>query len=53
VTGGEALHNSHHAYPRAPKFSVRWPEFDPSWLVIRALAGARLIVIVGPSMGRT
>src|SRR5439155_832156 len=38
VTGGESLHNNHHAHPRAPKFSVRRVEFDPSWLVIRGLA---------------
>jgi stearoyl-CoA desaturase (Delta-9 desaturase) len=38
VTGGESLHNNHHADPRAPKFSVRWFEFDPSWVVIRCLA---------------
>jgi stearoyl-CoA desaturase (delta-9 desaturase) len=47
VTGGESLHNNHHAHPRAPKFSVRRLEFDPSWPVIRALAIARLIVVVG------
>jgi stearoyl-CoA desaturase (delta-9 desaturase) len=47
VTGGESLHNNHHAHPRAPKFSVRRFEFDPSWLVIRALAAVGLIVIVG------
>jgi stearoyl-CoA desaturase (delta-9 desaturase) len=51
VTGGEALHNNHHAYPRAPKFSARRLEFDPSWLAIRALVLARLIVIVGPMIG--
>jgi stearoyl-CoA desaturase (Delta-9 desaturase) len=51
VTGGEALHNNHHAHPRAPKFSARRLEFDPSWLVIRALVIARLIVIAGPSIG--
>ncbi len=48
VTGGESLHNNHHAYPRAPKFSARRVEFDPSWLVIRALAAVRLVVVVGP-----
>ena len=47
VTGGEGLHNNHHAYPSAPKFSMRRFEFDPSWLVIRALAGLRLAEIVG------
>lgn len=50
LTGGESLHNNHHAYPRAPKFSVRWFEFDPSWPVIRSLALVRLIVVVGASV---
>lgn len=46
-TGGESLHNNHHANPRAPKFSVRRGEFDPSWPVIRVLAAWRLLTIVG------
>jgi stearoyl-CoA desaturase (delta-9 desaturase) len=45
VTGGEGLHNNHHAQPRAPKFSVRWWEFDPSWVVIRALAAMGLVAV--------
>jgi stearoyl-CoA desaturase (delta-9 desaturase) len=45
VTGGESLHNNHHARPRAPKFSIGRREFDPSWPVIRALASMRLLVI--------
>jgi stearoyl-CoA desaturase (delta-9 desaturase) len=49
-TGGESLHNNHHAHPRSAKFSVRRSEFDPSWLVIRALAALRLLVLVGPPM---
>ncbi len=47
LTGGESLHNNHHAHPRAPKFSMRRWEFDPSWLVIRACSAVRLIVVVG------
>jgi stearoyl-CoA desaturase (Delta-9 desaturase) len=47
VTGGESLHNNHHAHPRAAKFSMRRSEFDPSWPVIRFLAALRLLVIVG------
>jgi stearoyl-CoA desaturase (delta-9 desaturase) len=47
VTGGESLHNNHHANPRAPKFSVRPREFDPSWPFIRALAAIRLLSIAG------
>ena len=45
VTGGESLHNNHHADPRAAKFSVGRGEFDPSWLVIRALAVVRLVAL--------
>jgi stearoyl-CoA desaturase (delta-9 desaturase) len=47
VTAGESLHNNHHAHPRSPKFSVRWFEFDPSWLAIRALATVGLLAITG------
>jgi stearoyl-CoA desaturase (delta-9 desaturase) len=47
VTGGESLHNNHHAHPRSAKFSVRRTEFDPSWPVIRALAAMGLLVVEG------
>lgn len=47
LTGGESLHNNHHAHPRAPKFSMGRFEFDPSWPVIRALALVGLVVIAG------
>jgi stearoyl-CoA desaturase (Delta-9 desaturase) len=47
ITGGESLHNNHHAHPRSAKFSVGRSEFDPSWPVIRALAALRLLVVVG------
>jgi stearoyl-CoA desaturase (delta-9 desaturase) len=49
VTGGESLHNNDHACPRAPKFSVMRSEFDPSWLLIRALAALGLVTIDGSS----
>jgi stearoyl-CoA desaturase (delta-9 desaturase) len=47
-TGGESLHNNHHAHPRSAKFSLRRSEFDPSWPIIRSLAAAGLLVISGP-----
>ncbi len=47
VTGGEALHNNHHAHPRAAKFSVRRFEFDPSWVVIRMFVLVRLVQVTG------
>ena len=53
ITGGESLHNNHHAHPRSAKFSIGRAEFDPSWLVIRALAALRLLVIVRPPVAWT
>jgi stearoyl-CoA desaturase (delta-9 desaturase) len=50
MTGGESLHNNHHAFPRAPKFGLRRSELDPSWLVIRLLATSRLVTVVGARM---
>jgi stearoyl-CoA desaturase (delta-9 desaturase) len=50
LTGGESLHNNHHAHPRSPKFSLRRSELDPSWLAIRMLAALRLVAIVAPPM---
>ena len=43
VTGGESLHNNHHAHPRAAKFSMSAREYDPSWTVIRILTALRVI----------
>jgi stearoyl-CoA desaturase (delta-9 desaturase) len=47
LTGGESLHNNHHAYPSSPKFSMGRFEFDPSWPVIRLLVALRLGSLVG------
>jgi stearoyl-CoA desaturase (Delta-9 desaturase) len=55
LTAGESLHNNHHAHPGSPKFSIRRIEFDPSWVVILALAALRLAVVTGkpipPALG--
>ncbi len=37
LIGGEELHNNHHAFPTAAKFSARWWEFDIGWLYITLL----------------
>ena len=42
VTGGEGLHNNHHAVPHSPKFSLRAGEIDPSWPIIRLLTRLKL-----------
>jgi len=47
LTGGESLHNNHHAHPSSPKFSMGRFEFDPSWMVIRVLVHLRLARLVG------
>jgi stearoyl-CoA desaturase (delta-9 desaturase) len=53
LTGGESLHNNHHAYPSCPKFSMRRFEFDPSWLVIKLLLALRLVSLVGDKVKLT
>jgi stearoyl-CoA desaturase (delta-9 desaturase) len=47
------LHNNHHAHPRSARFSVRRSEFDPSWPILRSLAAAGLLVILGPPIAWT
>ena len=50
LTGGESLHNNHHAYPSSPKFSMARLEFDPSWLVIKLLMAVKLVSLVGETV---
>ena len=45
LSGGEELHNNHHAFPTAAKFSIKWYEFDIGWVyisILRALGMARV-----------
>jgi stearoyl-CoA desaturase (Delta-9 desaturase) len=37
ITGGEGLHNNHHAAPTAARLAHRPGEIDPAWPVIRLL----------------
>jgi stearoyl-CoA desaturase (delta-9 desaturase) len=48
ITGGESLHNNHHAHPRSAKFSIRRGEFDPSWPFIGLLRALGLLTVHGP-----
>ena len=45
LTGGEELHNNHHAFPSSARFSMRRGEFDIGWLwlsIFAALGLARI-----------
>jgi stearoyl-CoA desaturase (Delta-9 desaturase) len=42
VTGGEGLHNNHHAAPTSARFSLHDGEIDPGWWVVRALVALHL-----------
>jgi stearoyl-CoA desaturase (delta-9 desaturase) len=42
VTGGEGLHNNHHAAPTSARFALRRGEIDPGWYLVRALVAMRL-----------
>ncbi len=41
-TGGEGLHNNHHAFPACPKLSMRTAEWDPAWMLIKLLSWLKL-----------
>jgi stearoyl-CoA desaturase (delta-9 desaturase) len=34
---GEGWHNNHHAFPASARHGLRWWQFDPSYLLIRAM----------------
>jgi fatty-acid desaturase len=34
---GEGWHNNHHAHPTSARHGLAWYEFDPSWLLVKAL----------------
>ncbi len=38
IIGGEELHNNHHTYPTAAKFSVKKYEFDIGWIYISLMS---------------
>ena len=42
---GEGFQNNHHEYPDSPKFSLRWFEFDPGYIVVQVLAFFRIVKI--------
>ena len=37
LTLGEGWHNNHHAFPASARHGLRWWQFDPSYLLIRAM----------------
>ena len=45
VTGGEGLHNNHHAAPTSARFSLHDGELDPAWWLVRVFAALHLVQI--------
>jgi stearoyl-CoA desaturase (delta-9 desaturase) len=37
ISFGEGWHNNHHAHPTSARHGLAWYEFDPSWLLVKAL----------------
>jgi stearoyl-CoA desaturase (delta-9 desaturase) len=42
VTGGEGLHNNHHAAPTSARLALNRRELDPGWWLIRLMVRARM-----------
>ncbi len=51
LTFGEGWHNNHHAHPTSARHGLAWYEFDPTWLLIRALR--RLGIVRSVSVATT
>jgi stearoyl-CoA desaturase (delta-9 desaturase) len=45
ITGGEGLHNNHHAAPTSARFSFRATELDPGWWIVRTLGLVGLVKV--------
>jgi len=45
IIGGEELHNNHHAFPTAAKFSYKPWEFDIGWFYIKLFSFLNLIKV--------
>jgi stearoyl-CoA desaturase (delta-9 desaturase) len=45
VTGGEGLHNNHHAAPTSAKLALGRHELDPAWWVVRLMVRARMATL--------
>ena len=45
VTGGEGLHNNHHAAPTSARFSLHDGEVDPAWWLVRMFVALHLVQV--------
>lgn len=45
LTGGEGLHNNHHAAPTSATFALDTRAVDPGWWMIRALRRCHLVTV--------
>jgi len=45
LTGGEGLHNNHHAAPTSARFALKRWQIDPGWWCVRVLSWFRLVRI--------
>ena len=43
ITFGEGWHNNHHAHPTSARHGLAWYEFDPSWLLLKAMRSFGLV----------
>lgn len=51
ITMGECWHNNHHAFPESARIGLVPEEFDPGWVVLRALKSVGLVWNVGSPRG--